>query len=252
MKIPFLLLFLASAACCAEVSLHDRIERRVFELTQKQRKGLPILGQDSGLAAVARAHSRDMLEGGYFDHVNAKGQRPQDRVSIAHRHLIGLVSENIWMWYGGSQDPEKIARKAVESLMNSPGHRRNILSDSATHMGIGVWMEGEAVYVTQLFAEVSGYLENDVPTRVPGFGVLQPAVRSSTTPVDYFDLEPVGGGNSTPKAALTAGLPLENLRAGEYRLRFWFRNGDRGWMLIPGPTTTVRGAAWSRTGRAAE
>jgi uncharacterized protein YkwD len=44
------------------------------------------------------------------------------------------------------------AERIVQGWMNSSGHRRNILSTSFTHQGIGVHIEGGRVYSTQKFA----------------------------------------------------------------------------------------------------
>lgn len=54
------------------------------------------------------------------------------------------AGENI----AGNQD----VQKAHDALMNSPGHRKNILSSDFTHIGIGIKKGGPYGYMfTQMF-----------------------------------------------------------------------------------------------------
>ncbi|HEX9658697.1 MAG TPA: hypothetical protein VGA18_00290, partial [Rhodothermales bacterium] len=50
----------------------EEIERRVFEATNEERRqhGLPTLAPESILRETSRNHNSDMLERGFFDHVN--------------------------------------------------------------------------------------------------------------------------------------------------------------------------------------
>ena len=87
--------------------------------------GCGALSADSGLASVARAHSADMRDRGFFDHVNLDGLDPFDR---ADRAGIGARAENIA--YG---QPDAAA--VMDAWMNSSGHRANILNCSLTSPG---------------------------------------------------------------------------------------------------------------------
>ena len=85
------------------------------------------------LVQVARAHSRDMRDTGVVAHVSPTTGSAGDRVR-AGNIKSSLVLENVARAYGVGE--------AEEGLMNSPGHRANILSRDATHMGLGVVLGG--------------------------------------------------------------------------------------------------------------
>jgi uncharacterized protein YkwD len=119
-------------------------EGQVLALVNAERAavGCGALAADSGLAAVARAHSADMRDRGYFDHVNPEGLSPFDR---AQRAGISARAENIAY---GQQDPAAV----MDSWMNSAGHRANILNCGLTRLGVGVAEGAGGPWWTQLFA----------------------------------------------------------------------------------------------------
>ena len=127
-------------------------EARMLSLLNRDRAAhsLPPLTPASDVAAVARAHSREMRETGVVAHVSPMTGSAADRVRAA-RIRTPMVLENIARAYGVGE--------AQSGLMNSPGHRANILSSEATHVGIGI-ERGEAVagrrelFVTQVFTRV--------------------------------------------------------------------------------------------------
>ncbi|RMH43065.1 MAG: hypothetical protein D6689_06245 [Deltaproteobacteria bacterium] len=127
-------------------------ERRLYERVDAARAaaGLPPLVRDERLAAIARAHSAEMRDTGEVAHVSPTTGTAADRVRAAGI-ATALVLENVARAYGVDE--------AHEGLMNSPGHRANILAREATHIGIGVaFGRGEAgeraLFVTQLFIRI--------------------------------------------------------------------------------------------------
>jgi uncharacterized protein YkwD len=115
---------------------------------ERRRRGLQVFQWDDRVAAVSRAHSEDMAVNEYFDHINLQGDGPYERLS---RELpgIGTTSENLAA--GGT------AIHAHHGLMNSPGHRVNILRAGQTHMGVGAAYNPETIYIlyfTQMFTEL--------------------------------------------------------------------------------------------------
>ena len=92
--------------------------------------------------AVARAHSADMRDRGYFDHVDPEGLDPFDRAEQAG---LTALAENIAV---GQPDPAAV----MADWMNSPGHRANILDCSLTHLGVGVAQGDGGPWWTQLFS----------------------------------------------------------------------------------------------------
>lgn len=81
---------------------------------------------DSALQRAARAHSRDMLLRGYFDH----GQFLTRLQNFGVRGRV--VGENI-AFYGGYQ----WARKVVTLWLRSPAHRDNLLHPGFRRVGVG-------------------------------------------------------------------------------------------------------------------
>jgi uncharacterized protein YkwD len=119
---------------------------------ERTQRGLDPLRTDEALASVARAHSEDMLERDYFDHVSPDGATVGDRYERAGLDCYG--GENIYT--GSNADlfvsERAIADGVVSSLMASPGHRDDILEESYEAQGIGVAIGPEGrIYVTQDF-----------------------------------------------------------------------------------------------------
>ncbi|WP_091108894.1 CAP domain-containing protein [Geodermatophilus dictyosporus] len=97
---------------------------------------------DAALAAVARAHSADMRDRGYFSHDTPEGLDPFDRARAAG--VTYARAENI---AAGQRD----AAAVMASWMDSPGHRTNILNCSLTKLGVGVAEGSGGPWWTQLF-----------------------------------------------------------------------------------------------------
>ena len=95
----------------------------------------PYLGCGTPLGGRAN----DMGARNYFSHTILGCNQ-----SISHilNSIVGLVytaaGENI-AWMNGTSDPLVASENLMSSLMNSPGHRANILDSRFTHVGIGSW-----------------------------------------------------------------------------------------------------------------
>ena len=87
---------------------------------------------DPELTEVARAHSRDMFARGYFSHVTPEGKDPFDRIRQANVQYV-TAGENLAL--------APTLPLAHQGLMNSPGHRANILRPAFGRVGIGI-MDG--------------------------------------------------------------------------------------------------------------
>jgi uncharacterized protein YkwD len=112
---------------------------------ERARRGLAPLRLDPQLAAVARAHSKDMCRRGYFDHRSPDGRSPWDRLKAAGIQFRA-AAENIAVGY-------RSARAAHDGWMTSPGHRANRLNPGFTRMGVGlVTCQGQVPYWTEVFA----------------------------------------------------------------------------------------------------
>jgi len=109
----------------------------------------PAIKWNDALADVALAHSTDMCNRNFFDHVNPDGQDPFDRMTAAGIQFVA-AGENIAMGTGLT------VSQAEDMFMDepecTPNHRSNILDRDFTDAGVGVYDRGAFVYITQDFA----------------------------------------------------------------------------------------------------
>lgn len=112
-------------------TVDSEAEKGMLELVNKERKklGFKELKLDVTLAKIARLHSQDMLERGYFSHYSPEGESVADRAQKNNIDFL-VIGENL------AYAPNLEA--AHKGLMNSQGHRANILSTDYGKIGIGV------------------------------------------------------------------------------------------------------------------
>ena len=127
---------------------NDQIGKQCLELTNifRKKNNLPDLKWDDSIWRIAYTHSKNMGDKKVpFGH---KGFNERIRQFPFH---YSKAFENVFMCNGYSQ--YDIAQEGVEGWINSPGHRRNLLSDS-THCAIATYRNtnGE-YYLTQMFAK---------------------------------------------------------------------------------------------------
>jgi len=121
------------------------LEAQMLELVNAERRaaGLRPVRPDPELTRVARAHSGDMFERGYFSHFSPDGRNLGDRLQQAR---IGYLSagENLAL--------APTLNTAHTGLMHSPGHRANILRSQFGRLGIGILDGGKhGLMVTQAY-----------------------------------------------------------------------------------------------------
>lgn len=117
--------------------------QRVIDLTNQERAkaGLSALKADAELSRVAQKKSEDMQQNNYFSHTSPTYGSPFDMMrdfGISYK----TAGENIAQ---GQRTPEEV----VNAWMNSEGHRKNILSNQFTHIGVGYESKGN--HWTQMF-----------------------------------------------------------------------------------------------------
>ncbi len=96
--------------------------------------GLAPLQSHDGLLQVARAHSPSLV------------------ANFAHNPAVGSQIPGGWMAWGENIAWNSDVNNAHTALMNSAGHRANILNPNFTHVGIGIHVENGRFYITQVFA----------------------------------------------------------------------------------------------------
>ena len=119
-------------------------EERLLSLLNAARAqaGLRPLASDPELRAVALGHSQEMATAHFLSHVSPTTGTLEDRLRRAGA-LLAAGGENISRASG--------AEAAHRDLMNSPGHRANMLSPKFTHVGIAVVPDGDQMIATLVF-----------------------------------------------------------------------------------------------------
>ena len=125
----------------------DRMDRTNFAETGGRAQSLR---WNEKLAAVARAHSRDMIKQRFFDHVDREGRTPSARITAAGIHWWAS-GENIAL---NSTVPGAEAAFMAEARFQN-NHRANILNETYTDVGIGI-VQGPngSFYITQDFGAI--------------------------------------------------------------------------------------------------
>jgi uncharacterized protein YkwD len=121
------------------------LEAQMLELVNQERlkQGLAPLQADTALTRVARLHSDDMFRRGYFSHLTPEGHDPFHRIRRA-KIPFRAAGENLAL--------APTIPVAHDGLMNSPGHRANILQKRFGRVGIGVMDGGRRrLMITQRF-----------------------------------------------------------------------------------------------------
>lgn len=139
-------------------ALLSELEKATFDAVNDERAdhGLPALRARADLSEVARQHSEDMIDRGFFNHVNPDGEDPFDRLRDAGV-TYNIAGENI-AW----NNHPNAAEVAVEGWMESEGHRENMLRESFTHTGVGVaTSEDGRHFFTQVFIGASKSVPDD-------------------------------------------------------------------------------------------
>lgn len=122
------------------------LEDKMIELvnSERQKVGLNSLVFDQSLQSVARSHSIDMFSRGYFSHYSPEGETVADRALSSNVNFL-VIGENLA--FAPNLD------LAHNGLMNSEGHRANILSSEFNKIGIGIMDDPSyGLMVTQVFS----------------------------------------------------------------------------------------------------
>jgi uncharacterized protein YkwD len=116
-------------------------EQQIFELTNiiRLKYNKSPLQWDEKTSNVAFLHSKDMMDQQYFSHESKDGRTLSDRLQEGNASFM-QAGENIAANY-----TDGLA--AVEGWMNSEGHRKTLLNDEYTHLGVGAYQK----YYTQNF-----------------------------------------------------------------------------------------------------
>lgn len=113
------------------LSVDEASETQMFSLVNAERRkqGTAGLVLNPEIVIVARAHAKDMWERKYFGHISPEGKDVGDRLDAAGVRYF-LAGENLAL--------APTVTTAMNGLLNSEGHRANILEPKFKKVGIGV------------------------------------------------------------------------------------------------------------------
>lgn len=211
---------------------------------QRRREGVNAapLKREEMLAWIARHYASAIAAGAPFDHHDREGRGPAERIALLHRRLVGASGENLFTANQFRRGNAMGAgRFAVDSLMESPGHRRNILDSRWTHCGMGAGVRGDEMVLVQLFSAHSALLARDLPMTLPPGAPLSLLADANPRPalVALVPLEEEPGlGDLANPAEATAPL-----RPGLYRSHLAFVESSgktrTSYFIHPGPAVQV-------------
>lgn len=130
-----------------EFSPNMDLENQMVGLVNMERakQGVKTLTFDEKLRDVGRIHSSDMFKRGYFSHYSPEKESVAERAMKAEVDYF-VIGENL------AYAPD--LKLAHDGLMNSPGHRANIMSEDFNKIGIGIQDGGVyGLMVTQVFSD---------------------------------------------------------------------------------------------------
>ncbi|MEL6521133.1 MAG: CAP domain-containing protein [Pseudomonadota bacterium] len=196
---------------------------------ERRSAGLNELVLEQNLNAAAERHSSWMLAVDVFSHTGIGNSSPTERMADAGFDFFGgwISAENIAVQTErGEEGYFDDVEDLHEALMNSPGHRANILDGSLEYIGIGIEIgdftydggyNGFSVMVTQNFARTNGFVDLDL-------GIIRSNTLFGTSADDSFTVDHVddvivesaGGGidevfSSVDFALRDSGRNVENL-----------------------------------------
>lgn len=115
-----------------QLSFDETSEMNMFSAvnSEREKQGIKALQFDYQLRDLAREYAMEMFQNGFFSHVSeVDGSTPADRADRAGVSFL-IIGENL------AFAPDVYI--AHDGLMNSEGHRKNILADEFGKVGMGV------------------------------------------------------------------------------------------------------------------
>ncbi len=135
------------------------LETRIYALIQDQRHKLDpaakTLALDPELAAIARKRSTEMASKNSFTNGSGDPHVSATMLMEADAKFQGLVGENVAAQHFTSQsgiDVNVFAQRFVDGWLASAPHKENLSFSDYNRTGVGAAVNGDTVYVTQLFA----------------------------------------------------------------------------------------------------
>lgn len=130
----------------------SRLEEAILAKVNRVRleQGVAALRGSAPLCRAARGHSEYMVSTNFFSHLDKNGKDVVDRLEAQGMTEFRSAGENIYM----GRNIADLVTSVIQEWLQSPGHKKNLLSPRYQETGIGVAAgDNGTVYVTQVFLE---------------------------------------------------------------------------------------------------
>jgi NADH dehydrogenase len=183
-------------------------ELKLLDLVNAERTARKIrpLAWDPALARLARAHAADMKAAGKISHHSTSNGADFSARLARTAYRARAAAENVAV----GSEVERVHR----GLMQSPGHRANILNPDLSALGIGILRDasGESIYVVEDFATPIAVLtDEEAAAKIRG------AVAAARQRLGGPPLEEDGALASRLTKALEAMIDADTVKAGGKR-----------------------------------
>jgi len=164
---------LGARAIDADLLAVANSDRRALALTEFR--------MHESLAAVARAHARDMALAGYVSNADPAGRSLLDQVRLSDRTaLIGSFASSIAVLDEGATAAQ------IHAAIQSDTSNAENLRRGFTHAGTGTYVFGGRIHVVQLYARIDGELDQPLPVNLTQATLISPSLaNASMTPVGW-------------------------------------------------------------------
>ena len=171
MRILFVSIVLLLCGGCASIeralapappdptTLMPALETRIAILIADERSRIApnakFLVIDPELGKIARRRAADMATKNYFAHTAPNGDTSASLLMADDVHFQGLLGENMAAQHytpANGIDVDAFARRFVATWLASASHKENLSFSDYNRTGVGAAVNGDTVYVTQLFA----------------------------------------------------------------------------------------------------
>ena len=156
---------------------------------------------DPELTKIAEARARDMAAKNYLAHAAPTGETSASLLMADDAKWQGLLGENLAAQHYVKEsgvDIETFAKRFLDEWMKSPPHRDNLAYAGYDRTGVGAAVNGDTVYVAQLFSSDLGLkpsIDEHAQGKVTSYSSASAAEKDSQPPPPPIRLRgAIGGG----------------------------------------------------------
>jgi len=149
-------------------TLMPALEQRIVVLIADERShldpGAKPLVIDPELSDIARKRANDMATKNYFAHTAPNGDTSASLLMSEDARFQGLLGENMAAQHYSPSvaiDVDGMAHRFVDSWLASAPHKENLSFADYNRTGVGAAVNGDTIYVTQLFSTDLGMGPHD-------------------------------------------------------------------------------------------